>query len=101
MPKFKITVLKRMVHQDLVDLYCTPDVNLPCPVFVEGQEFEIEDGRRPAEFCGSAWDDIYKVFVTLANGGSFHGWMKEADGIVACCSDGVRPVVFEVKRVEA
>ena len=68
MPKFKITVLKRMAHQDLVDEH---------------------------------WDDIYKVFVALANGGNFGGWMKETDRIVACCSDGLRPVVFEVRRVEA
>ena len=101
MPKFKITVLKRMAHQDLVDEHCTPGINLPCPVFLEGQEFSIEDGRKPEEFCGSAWDDIYKVCVALANWGNFGGWMKETDRIVACCSDGLRPVVFEVRRVEA
>jgi uncharacterized repeat protein (TIGR04076 family) len=95
----KITVLKRMVNQDLVDEFCEADVTLPCPVFTEGQEFILESEELPEGFCDSAWDDIYKSFQIIARGGSLPEWMKEDGTMIACCSDGLRPVVFEVRRI--
>ena len=99
MAKVKITVLKKMSNQDLVDEFCEADVTVPCPNFTVGQEFIVEEGRQPENFCGAAWQDIHKSYLVIRQGGDFAGWMKDDDTIVACCSDGLRPVVFEVKRI--
>ncbi len=99
MPKCKITVLKRLVHQDLVDEYMEPGaVTRPCPHFTEGQEFIVDD-HPGQDFCDAAWNDIYKAYLTLISGGSFRPWMKEDNTFIACCSDGVRPVFFKLERI--
>ena len=99
MAAFKITVLRRMANPDLFAEYEGIDLAIPCPRFTEGQEFIVEGGRQPEGFCGAAWHDIHKSYLTIRHGGSFGGWMKDDDTIIACCSDGLRPVVFEVKRI--
>jgi len=95
----KITVLKRVVHQDLVDKYMEPGAaTLPCPHFREGQEFVFDD--HPGEdFCQAAWNDIYKAYVALKTGGSFAPWMKTDNTLIVCCSDGIRPVFFKLERL--
>jgi uncharacterized repeat protein (TIGR04076 family) len=95
MATFKITVLRKMANQDLVDKYCEPGAVVPCPAFTEGQEFVLEYGRQPEDFCGWAWNDIHKACMILLQGGRFGGYSK----IIRCCSDGIRPVVFEVDMV--
>jgi uncharacterized repeat protein (TIGR04076 family) len=100
MPAVKITVLKRLVNRDLVDELCEEGVTVPCPMFTEGQEFVVESNRQPEGFCSAAWHDIHKSFLTIARWGHFaDGWMKDDDTIIACCADGLRPVVFEIKRI--
>ena len=100
MPTFKITVLKRMANPDLFADYEGVDLPIPCPRFTEGQVFTVERGREPEGFCSAAWHDIYKSYLGLELGGDFEGWMKDKDTIVACCADGIRPVVFEIKRMD-
>jgi len=99
MAAVKITVLKRMANQDLADEFCEAGVTVPCPHFTDGQEFIVDGGGQPENFCGAAWHDIHKSYLAIRQGGNFSGWMKDGDTIVACCSDGLRPVVFEVKRL--
>ena len=100
MPKCKITVLRRIVHRDLIDEYMEPDAaTVPCPHFAEGQEFVFQ-GQPDESFCDAAWNDIYKDYATLMQGGSFSPWMKEEDVVIACCSDGIRPVVFKLERLD-
>jgi uncharacterized repeat protein (TIGR04076 family) len=99
MPKVKITVLKRMFNQDLADEYCQPGTAL-CPRFFEGQEFIVEGLTQPEGFCDWAWNDIHKCYLTLLFGGSFSRWMKADKNIVACCTDGIRPVVFNLERID-
>lgn len=100
MATFKITVLKRMANQDLAEKYCEPGAMLPCPHFTEGQEFIVEYGRQPEGFCGWAWNDIHNVCKTLRQGGNFAGWSKDSNSLIRCCTDGIRPVVFEVKKID-
>jgi uncharacterized repeat protein (TIGR04076 family) len=100
MTAFKITVLKRMANPDLFADYEGIDLAIPCPRFADGQEFTVEGDREPEGFCSAAWHDIHKSYLALRLGGSFKGWMKDEDTIVACCTDGIRPVVFEIKRLE-
>jgi len=44
------------------------------------------------------------VAVQLAGGnfshGIFEGWMKDTRTMIACCSDGIRPVVFRIERID-
>ena len=99
MATFKITVLRRMANQDLAEAYCVPGAALPCPRFTEGQEFIVEYGRPPEDFCAWAWNDLHKTCQILRQGGSFAGWSKDSQSLIRCCTDGIRPVVFEVKKI--
>jgi uncharacterized repeat protein (TIGR04076 family) len=51
-------------------------------------------------FCDWAWNDIHKVLLTLRKQGNFAPWMKDGNTIIACCTDGLKPVVFKVERIE-
>lgn len=42
--------------------------------------------------------DIQKYVITLARGGNFLG--SQPGRTVVCCSDGYRPVVFRLERIE-
>ena len=103
MSKVKITVLKTSVNQDLVDLYVQrPKTVVPCDVLKEGQEFITDDINMPAGFCPWAWDDIYKVVVAYFANGSFDMWGDDdGDTMIACCTDGERPVYFKLEKLPA
>lgn len=103
MVKCKITVLKRTVNPELEAEYCADKVG-PCPRMKEGMVF-IAGTERPDKFCSWAWNDIHKSVMVLLSGGSyskgaFTGWMKHEGTIIACCTDGVRPVIFKLERIE-
>lgn len=102
-PQCRITVLKTLYHQDLAEEYRRPDVHKgPCPFFAEGQEYIVNYlTERPENFsCDWAWDDIHKTLFTLMLGGNYSNWMKDGDTFVTCCTDGIKPVVFKIQRVE-
>lgn len=91
-----------MINQDFAEQYCK-DEAAPCEVFTEGQEFIYDhhgEGSKPQNFCEWAWNDIYKSVITLASKGTFGSWMKEEGIIIVCCTDGIRPVVFKVERLD-
>ena len=98
MATLKITVLKRMANQELADRYCVSGVRLPCRNFTEGQEFVVQGGERPTDFCAWAWNDIHKVNLCMVRGGCFSGY-KDTNTAIACCTDGIQPVVFKVEMV--
>lgn len=110
MIKVKITVLKTMANKDLVDKYTKKSfftlsnsrksgVDLPCPRFKVGDEFITDGLSMPKGFpCDWAWADIQRDVCVLAFGGNFY-WMDKGVGIT-CCTDGLRPVVFKLKRIE-
>lgn len=102
-PTCKITVLKKLYHQDLVEEYRRPDVPKgPCKFFTEGQEFTVNYlTERPADFhCDWAWDDIHKVLMVLMLRGNYGTWMKNENMFITCCTDGTKPVVFKIERLE-
>jgi uncharacterized repeat protein (TIGR04076 family) len=102
--QYRITVLKKMANPELAGQFCQGgEAVCPCPAFQEGQEF-ISDGlSTPANFCSWAWDDISKYITIFESGGNmkdtFH-WMKADDNVIACCTDGIRPVVFKIERLK-
>lgn len=102
MRKCKITVLRRMYNQDYAEQYTQANAPI-CESFEEGQEFIVENMVRPPDdFCAWAWIDLQRSIQTLLRGGNFSdtGWMKEDNIQIACCSDGIRPVVFKLERLE-
>ena len=40
------------------------------------------------------------MLLTLRQKGSFSPWKKKDNNIIASCTDGIRPVVFNVERIE-
>jgi uncharacterized repeat protein (TIGR04076 family) len=102
-PSCRITVLKTLYHQDLAEEYRRPDVHKgPCPFFSEGQEFVVDYlTERPEGFgCDWAWDDIHKILMVLMLRGDFGNWMKDENTFIACCTDGIKPVVFKIERIQ-
>lgn len=104
MPKCKITVLKKTIHQDLIDDYVDDpykDIGL-CECFEQGQEFVIDPAAVPEDFiarCAWAWADIRKDILTVAAGGDMVG-MKQQGTIITGCTDWFRPVIFKVERLK-
>jgi uncharacterized repeat protein (TIGR04076 family) len=86
----KITVLKRTVQQDLYQEIRQQN-GRPCPVFQDGQEFEVKSQyRMPEGFCQWAWADI-RPFIQAV-------WHGREDAAVTCCTDGFRPVIMKIAR---
>lgn len=97
----KITVLKRLYDEELAEAYRRCDIHQgPCPYYEEGQEFVVRYlGERPADFyCDWAWNDIYKFILVMMTGGDFGPWMQDKDTFIACCTDGIKPVIFRLER---
>jgi uncharacterized repeat protein (TIGR04076 family) len=102
--KCKITVLKKCFYKELVEQYVEKDRKKdlgPCSVFEEGQEFIVDPwSGLPTSFCPWAWDDLYKSLVGFATGGNYGMWYERKDVIIACCTDGTRPVIFKIEKIE-
>lgn len=98
MPDVKITVLKRSIFPNVVDEY-SPWNTGPCDMFHDGQEFVVDSDIRPPEgFCAWAYSDIQKYIMLLRLDGNPR--LKHEGTAIACCTDGFRPVVFKIERVE-
>lgn len=104
MAKVKITVVKRVVHQDLVEKYINkeryPDGFGICALWKDGQSFEVEGfPAKPKDFpCDWAWTDIQRDVAMLLFGAN-PPWMANPGQSLPCCSDGLRPVSFLVERI--
>lgn len=98
----RITVLKRTVNHDLKGYW--QDDPAPCPCFTEGQTF-VAGFEKPAGFCDWAWNDLLRFTTALLTGGNFSsgifdGVMTDDRTMIACCTDGMRPVVFKLERID-
>lgn len=98
MTKCKITVLKTTLFEDLAEQYAhEPEVGT-CPVFKEGQTFitgGIFGNDIPKGFCHMAWQALVMPVNVLIGGGKVLGI---DDTHIACCTDGIRPVIFKLER---
>lgn len=100
MAKCKITVLKTTVFQDLADQFVTDPYYGPCPVHQVGQTFVtggIFGNEMPEGFCAQAWQSLVMPVNVLIGGGKVLGFDEKH---IACCADGLRPVVFLLERVD-
>ena len=94
----RITVLKRSRNDDFLESYAD-SMWEPCERLGEGQQFISKNCNMPADFCSWAWADMLKYVTTLARGGNFVG--VKPGHFVTCCTDGFRPVFFELERIGA
>ena len=74
--------------------------HVKCPIHVEGQEFYVHHNYlMPEGFCPGAWQDIRESVSILHLGGTFYPWLEENE-MIKCCTDGLRPVIFRLERLE-
>ncbi|MBQ8580567.1 MAG: TIGR04076 family protein [Alistipes sp.] len=100
MKRVKITVMRITQYNDLMAEYENP-IEHTCDMRL-GQQFVVEEGRKPAGMCQSAWETLEPFVRTLAEGGGnfFDGWMKNPYSAMLSCNDGFRPVSFYVEVIE-
>lgn len=123
----KVTVLDTKCYKDIQEKYCMNPKAGPCPCYNAGDEFifrrddERDDfwhigldtlvktnadpdkiaGGPKMPFCSEAWDAIARYIYTGLQGGSImKGWMKNENEMITCCSDGTRPVIFKIERID-
>lgn len=102
MPPFKdvkITVLKKVETGEVFEAYASEIADKACPSVKEGVEYVSKNMNIPEGFCGWAWADIQRDVAHLSLGGDFP-WIKEKGKMVTSCTDGLRPVIFGLERVD-
>jgi len=103
----RVTVVKRAWHEEITEAYLdktfSPAGLAPCQEFEDGQVFLVKGTpgpQKPEGFpCGWAWADLQRALTTILLGGDAP-WINRPGSIVACCSDGLRPVSFLIERIE-
>ena len=100
MNKVRITVIRKVCHEDLIDLYENP-IEHACDM-EEGQVFISENWQKPDGLCQSAWESMSQFVLTLACGGEdiYDGWMKNKKSAMISCNDGFRPVSFLLETID-
>jgi uncharacterized repeat protein (TIGR04076 family) len=43
---------------------------------------------------------VNKIIMILMTKGNFSTWMKDGGTFITCCTDGIKPVVFRIERIE-
>ena len=103
LPNARITVVKRFVNKELIREYATggesPQRQTPCSQCHEGQEFVSQGMTKPEGFCSWAWADIQRDVIWACLGGVQQSHRIPGTAI-ACCTDGLNPVVFQIERIE-
>ncbi|MCR4615278.1 MAG: TIGR04076 family protein [Clostridiales bacterium] len=99
MKKVKITVMKTVRHDDLIERFENP-IEHACDMKI-GQVFFSVDCEKPDNFCSSAWESLLPFVMILSHGGSdiYDGWMKDKYSAMISCNDGFRPVSFLLETV--
>ena len=100
MARCKITVLKTPVFMDLAEKFVTDPDYGPCPVHKAGDTFYtggIFGNDMPEGFCSQAWQSLVMPVNVLIGGGKVLGFDEKH---IACCPDGLRPVVFLLEKVD-
>lgn len=101
--KCKITVIKRTVNQDLIDLYMTDSMknSQPCSKFQEGDQFFVtSEFSMPENFCHWAWADLRKEILAIIHGVSY-SWYRSPGLAIAGCTDWFKPVYFKIEQLSS
>ena len=97
----KLTIVKGFTAEEVFDGE-VPDhfpetFKSPCPTHPVGQEFVMENLKCPEGFCNWAYTDIQKDLVNLYLGTDYY---RDRNANWVTCTDGMRPVVFKIERIE-
>ena len=99
--KVKVTVLDKKLYPELQQQYCDNPISGACPCYNVGDEFIFYRDEERDYFWHIAWDAISRYIYTGLQGGSImKGWMKRENEMITCCSDGTRPVIFKIERID-
>lgn len=125
--KVKVTVIDKKVYPELQLQYCADPTVGACPCYNIGDEFLFERYGNADDFwhmglntltqsnnaaenvaggnqfphCSEAWDAISRYIYTGLQGGAImRNWMNDEKVMIACCSDGTRPVIFKIERMD-
>ena len=125
--KVKLTVIDKKCYTELQRQYCMDPNAGPCPCYNVGDEFVFERDEEHDHFwhggidtlvktaadpdtvaggpkmphCSEAWDAISRyIYAGLQGGHIMKGWMRHENEMICCCSDGTRPVIFKVERID-
>lgn len=123
--KVVVTVIDKKLYPELQAQYCIDPKAGPCPVYNVGDTFVFERYGERDDFwhiglntlkktngesadvaggtvfphCSEAWDAIARYIYAASQGGSvMRQWMRDERQMIACCSDGTRPVIFRIER---
>ena len=105
----RITVLETKVFQEYQEKYLADSKSGPCRCFKAGDTFLLERTEEKDDFwhmlngrfCSEAWDAISRYVYSALQGGSImNGWTNDEKMMIACCSDGTRPVIFKIERID-
>ena len=101
MADVKITVVRKLNYADLFEKGSPAEfTGAPeCDRLEVGQQFVSEEGKFPAGFCAWAFADLQRDITHLRLEGDYP-WTKEKGTVVACCTDGFRPVIFKLERIK-
>lgn len=104
MAQCKVTVIERSFRKEYVEKYVEEERRKTlglCEYFIEGQTFIVDAvSNMPQGFCPWAWNDMYKVIAAYYANGNFSMWTQGGDTIIACCTDGTRPVYFKIEKIK-
>ena len=91
--------MRRSEYPDLMAQFENP-MEHACDVKI-GQVFISENGEKPKDLCGGAWESMARFVRELASGGGnfYGGWMKDPHSAMISCNDGFRPVSFLLEIV--
>ena len=100
MKNVRITVIRKVCHEDLIDLYENP-IEHACDM-EEGNVYVSENWQKPDGLCQSAWESMSQFVLALACGGEdiYDGWMKNKKSAMISCNDGFRPVSFLLETID-
>jgi uncharacterized repeat protein (TIGR04076 family) len=101
MPKIKITVVKKINNKDMFGDNSPVEftTNPVCDRVEVGQELVSDGFAIPEGFCPWAFADIQRDIIHLRLGGNYP-WIKKEGMMLSSCTDGVRPVIFKLERIE-
>jgi len=100
--KVKIKVLDKYLASNLIQEYVKEDQKAGfdlCDIVNVGDEFVLDEPNMPEGFCPWAWADINRDVISMMSGGSFP-WIEKEGVAIASCTDGLRPVMFLIQRIE-
>ncbi|HCT92556.1 MAG TPA: TIGR04076 family protein [Lachnospiraceae bacterium] len=123
----KVTVIDKKLYPELQEKYCADPQAGACPCYNVGDTFIFRRGEEWDDFwhmgldtlvktsadpdtvaggpklphCSELWDAISRyIYAGLQGGSIMRGWMKDERVMITCCSDGTRPVIFKIERLD-